>query len=88
MYNSSTSHVTEVLDSAHICMYVYVHMPLYKRVCVCVCFIFHMQFEYQQAQLELEIENLSWKVERAEQTDVAVSAILHPSISTAVNLWS
>ena len=28
-------------------------------------------FEYQQAQLELEIENLSWKVERAEITDVA-----------------
>ncbi|XP_019633325.1 PREDICTED: E3 ubiquitin-protein ligase ARIH2-like isoform X1 [Branchiostoma belcheri] len=26
-------------------------------------------FEYQQAQLEAEIENLSWKIERAEQTD-------------------
>ena len=33
----------------------------------CLCF----QFEYQQAQLEVEIENLSWKVERAETTDVA-----------------
>ena len=30
-----------------------------------------LQFEYQQAQLEVEIENLSWKVERAETTDVA-----------------
>ena len=30
----------------------------------------HTQFEYQQAQLEVEIENLSWKVERAESTDV------------------
>lgn len=28
-------------------------------------------FEYQQAQLEKEIEELSWKVERAEQTDRA-----------------
>ncbi|XP_064401078.1 E3 ubiquitin-protein ligase ARIH2-like [Halichondria panicea] len=28
-------------------------------------------FEYQQAQLEVEIENLSWKIERAESTDVA-----------------
>lgn len=28
-------------------------------------------FEYQQAQLEFEIENLSWKVERAENTDIA-----------------
>lgn len=27
--------------------------------------------EYQQAQLEKEIEELSWKVERAEQTDRA-----------------
>ncbi|XP_065830017.1 potential E3 ubiquitin-protein ligase ariadne-2-like [Oscarella lobularis] len=26
-------------------------------------------FEYQQAQLEREIENLSWKIERAENTD-------------------
>jgi ariadne-2 len=25
-------------------------------------------FEYQQAQLEREIENLSWKIERAENT--------------------
>lgn len=30
-----------------------------------------LQFEYQQAQLEVEIENLSWKIERAETTDVA-----------------
>ncbi len=30
-----------------------------------------VQFEYQQAQLEVEIENLSWKIERAESTDVA-----------------
>ena len=30
------------------------------------------QFEYQQAQLEVEIENLSWKVERAETTDIGV----------------
>lgn len=29
------------------------------------------QFEYQQAQLEVAIENLSWKIERAETTDVA-----------------
>jgi ariadne-2 len=29
------------------------------------------QFEYQQAQLEFEIENLSWKIERAETTDIA-----------------
>ena len=44
-------------------------------MCVC-CFYsvsWRRQFEYQQAQLELEIENLSWKVERAEITDVAVS---------------
>ncbi|XP_039955283.1 potential E3 ubiquitin-protein ligase ariadne-2 [Bactrocera neohumeralis] len=27
-------------------------------------------FEYQQAQLEAEIENLSWKIERAETTDL------------------
>ena len=33
-----------------------------------------LQFEYQQAQLEFEIENLSWKIERAETTDIAVSA--------------
>lgn len=33
-----------------------------------------IQFEYQQAQLEREIENLSWKVERAEATTVAVSS--------------
>ena len=35
-----------------------------------------IQFEYQQAQLEREIENLSWKVERAETTTVAVSFAL------------
>jgi ariadne-2 len=28
-------------------------------------------FEYQQARLEYEVENLSWKVERAETTDIA-----------------
>lgn len=39
-----------------------------------------LQFEYQQAQLELEIENLSWKVERAESTDVAE---LRQQMSTA-----
>lgn len=32
--------------------------------------VLSLQFEYQQAQLEVEIENLSWKVERAETTDV------------------
>lgn len=42
--------------------------------------LYFIQFEYQQAQLELEIENLSWKVERAEQTDVAVSTILNFSV--------
>jgi proline dehydrogenase len=30
------------------------------------------QFEYQQAQLEREIENLSWKIERAENTSRGV----------------
>ena len=45
--------------------------------------LFFLQFEYQQAQLELEIENLSWKVERAQQTDVAVSS----SLSFSVLLW-
>lgn len=36
-------------------------------------FMFCSQFEFQQAELEVEIENLSWKVERAEVMDVAVS---------------
>ena len=35
-----------------------------------------IQFEYQQGQLEREIENLSWKVERAETTTVAVSFVV------------
>ena len=39
--------------------------------CVMFILICSVQFEYQQAQLEVEIENLSWKVERAETTDVA-----------------
>ena len=30
-----------------------------------------LQFEYQQAQLEVAIEDLSYKIERAETTDVA-----------------
>ena len=40
-----------------------------------------LQFEYQQAQLEFEIENLSWKIERAETTDIAVSP--YPILITA-----
>ena len=40
-------------------------------LCSLLCCPLLLQFEYQQAQLEVEIENLSWKVERAETTDVA-----------------
>ena len=49
-------------------MHVHVYHCFYLYVFLLLLIV---QFEYQQAQLEVEIENLSWKVERAETTDVA-----------------
>lgn len=56
--------------------FVFIHQTI---LITCLIIPPWIQFEYQQAQLEREIENLSWKVERAETTTIAVSTYLYRS---------
>lgn len=79
-------HVICILLSCTFYYYYYYYFVV--ALCVCVPTVNGRQFEYQQAQLELEIENLSWKVERAEITDVAVSRLFVCGVWPLISIFT